>query len=339
MTRPKRRPFQHIMEDDSGTIFRKNIPKEWVVRGYKPDYGIDLAVEVFDKVKGKANLFETLGEHFFVQMKSCNKCEYTNITVKPRINVELGPLQHTDEEEVNLEVVKFVLDTSELLTIQTMGPAQVVLLVLVDLSCKKTFFLCLNDYIDKVLIPEDPLFSRKKNKTIYIPVTNELDRSNLSLLPLRFIAKRAKFYAAFEKFHFQNYYIKKDLTFEDIDRESFLTFLDNIKRLDIWRGTEMWEILSTHLNQINQMRKILINKGVDIKAIDPHPKTLWHNLCALSWTYEEMCREWFLPTALAIMCSTKNEYTLAKNKTLPMQAGCVSYNHLKMLTKRSTRTR
>lgn len=327
MTHPKRRSFQHIMEEDSGIIFSKILPKEWVVRGYKPDYGIDLAVEVFDKVKGKANLFETLGEHFFVQLKSSNNCEYATITVKSRINVELGPLKQYGEEE-NLEVVKFVLDTSELLTVQTMGPAQVVLLVLVDLSNRRTFFVCLNDYIDKVLLPEDSLFSSQKYKTIYIPVTNELNRSNLSLMPLRFIAKRAKFYAAFEKFHFQNYYLLKDLDFKEIDKDALLTFLYNIKRLDIWRGTDMWEILAINFDHIKQMLNILNRKNVDIKSIYPHPQIVWHNLCALSWAYEEMCREWFLPTSLAIMCSTQNGYTLAKNKSLPMKAGCVSFNHL-----------
>ena len=60
MAHPKQRSILHIMEDDSTSIFRNKLPSEWVVRQYKPDYGIDLAVEIFDKAKGKKGLFETL---------------------------------------------------------------------------------------------------------------------------------------------------------------------------------------------------------------------------------------------------------------------------------------
>ena len=164
-----------------------------------------------------------------------------------------------------------------------------------------------------------------------------------SLVPLRFIAKRAKLYAAFEKFQYQNYYLEKERPLKKNDKETYLTFLNNLKRMDIWRDTEMWEILSYYHKQIIKLINILKTKGVDVNHIVPDPKVIWHGLSALSWTYEEMCREWFLPTSLAIMCSTRNEYTLGKRNPLPIQSAVVSYNYLKKkkkkLTKRSTRTR
>lgn len=67
MARPKRRVVQHIMEDESEKVLRNSLPNEWVIRRYKPDYGIDFAVEVFKYVDEKRTIAETLGENFFVQ--------------------------------------------------------------------------------------------------------------------------------------------------------------------------------------------------------------------------------------------------------------------------------
>lgn len=329
MAHLNRRSFQHIMEDNSVSIFLEKIPTEWVVRQYKPDYGIDLAIEIFDKIKGKKGIFETLGEHFFVQLKSCNKLQYSTINASPRINVELGPLEyHKDGEESSIDVVKFPLETNELLTIQHMGPAEIVLLILVGLQEKKVYFLCLNDYIDKVLIPEDPLWANKKHKTLLIPATNEIDRSNQSLLPIRFLAKRPKFYAAFEKFHYQyNWLTSSDPLYEDKGKGVNLisTFLANIKRLDIWRDTQTWAILSFYHDQMIQLMKLLNSKNIETEKITLSAEELWRGLTVLSRSYEEMCREWFLPTELSKMCSTPNEYTLGKQPTLPIQGGCISF--------------
>jgi len=45
-------------------LLRNVLPREWVLRGYKPDYGIDLAVEVFKYVDEKRAVAESLGEIF-----------------------------------------------------------------------------------------------------------------------------------------------------------------------------------------------------------------------------------------------------------------------------------
>ena len=63
----KKRPTSHITDSAGAQLLRHAFPEEWVVREYHPDYGIDFAVEVFDSQEGG---FVTLGEHFFVQLKS-----------------------------------------------------------------------------------------------------------------------------------------------------------------------------------------------------------------------------------------------------------------------------
>ncbi|WP_222610269.1 DUF4365 domain-containing protein [Synechococcus elongatus] len=62
----KRRSINQIKEDISCQIFREKIPEAWVVHEYKPDYGIDYVVELFDYIDNKKTVAETLGESFFV---------------------------------------------------------------------------------------------------------------------------------------------------------------------------------------------------------------------------------------------------------------------------------
>ncbi|MNT45801.1 hypothetical protein D3C72_1824020 [compost metagenome] len=75
MTGAKKRSFQHLIDQDGQQLLREKLPKHWVVREYRPDYGLDYAVEVFKTVEsadgGRPN-YETLGEHFFVQLKSAD---------------------------------------------------------------------------------------------------------------------------------------------------------------------------------------------------------------------------------------------------------------------------
>ncbi|GGG15463.1 hypothetical protein GCM10010913_41710 [Paenibacillus aceti] len=54
----KRRPLQHIMESDSLSLINESLPAEWVIRDYKPDYGLDLAIECFEYVNGQPNMAE-----------------------------------------------------------------------------------------------------------------------------------------------------------------------------------------------------------------------------------------------------------------------------------------
>jgi len=66
MAHKKRRPIQHIMEDESYKIIKDALPKHWVVRDFnRPDYGIDIVIELFEFVEKE--MTETLREFIFVQ--------------------------------------------------------------------------------------------------------------------------------------------------------------------------------------------------------------------------------------------------------------------------------
>ena len=66
----KRRSFTQIMEEESISIIREALPKEWVMHQYSPDYGIDTVIELFDYLDAEKEVAETLGEVIFVQIKS-----------------------------------------------------------------------------------------------------------------------------------------------------------------------------------------------------------------------------------------------------------------------------
>ena len=130
MAEGKIRTSQHITGDRAVKIIKDRIlPPEWVVREMTPDYGIDLDVELFDYENDKC---VTLGEHIFVQAKGTESPTY-------------GKYRFDDSE---IDVIKYVLETSELNLVNRMGSAFPVLLILVDLNENKAYQICLNDYIN-----------------------------------------------------------------------------------------------------------------------------------------------------------------------------------------------
>ena len=45
---PKRRAPQHLVDERGIALVKRKIPENWVLREYRPDYGPDFAVEVFE---------------------------------------------------------------------------------------------------------------------------------------------------------------------------------------------------------------------------------------------------------------------------------------------------
>src|SRR5947209_4684632 len=123
----KRRNLQHIMEDRSIEMLKNGLPAEWVVHEYKPDYGIDFVVKVFQFLKDDPSIAETLGETFFVQLKSVAKTEIVTERVHRRLNVEKYKLDFEKEVYLDIEVIKFDIDVAELLTVRAMGVGMPVL--------------------------------------------------------------------------------------------------------------------------------------------------------------------------------------------------------------------
>jgi hypothetical protein len=70
-----------------------------------------------------------------------------------------------------------------------MGIGVPVLLMISDLAAQRCSFVCLNDYIDKILVPCHLDYKSKGSRTINVPVYNEIG-ANRGLVALRWYAKR-----------------------------------------------------------------------------------------------------------------------------------------------------
>jgi hypothetical protein len=333
--RPKRQSEEHVIGREAVKILTSTLPSSWVVREYQPDYGIDLAIELFEQsgdadstMNNAKKQYDALGEHLFVQVKGSRVLSPHEIRVKPRLNVERFDAAAKGADSQTVRVFSKPIETSELVTVQRMGAALPVLLVLVDVSRRQSFFVCLTDYVDKIILPEDVDYTRRRTKTIYVPESNEITATHLE--PLQYYAKRPKLYAAFQKFAYQDH----ELQYVDDDNllatcQRFARFL---LRSDVWHTCKSWlPIAMAHHNL-----KALIKDGNPRLFGDPRPpekrgsqerlwsryggsddhlytqaeilrlmeiRTLWNQLSNIGRIHEEICREWFLPTSLGVMTS------------------------------------
>ena len=242
---PKKQTEQHLIDAEGQRLLRERLPRHWVLREYRPDYGLDFALEVFEAPKsdGQATGYATLGEHIFIQLKTVAAREAKPLQVYSRVNVEKQrEVLNTANPSGELHTLRFQLETSELVTVERMGVGLPVLLVVADLSKKKCFFVCLNDYIDKILIPRHKDYRSKASRTIHIPVLNEVGTAELGQVALRWYGKRPKLYAAFQRFVFQ----AAELRYEEHSRDSARMakyFASRIASYDFWDDTEMWGLI------------------------------------------------------------------------------------------------
>lgn len=344
MAHPKRRVYQHIMEARSFEIIRRMLPEQWIVREYRPDYGIDLTVELFEYLDEGRTQAATLGETLFVQVKAKKTIEARDLRVYPRRNVEVGPLQEDRSHSREIKVASLQLETSELLMVQAMGPAVPMLLLLVDISTEQVRFLCLSDFVEKVLLPSDPDFAKKASKVVHVPLRNTLSAPNPdSLAILEFYAKRPKLYAAFQKFryqqhelriHFERYQGVSSAERKEAEGREFLGlarhFLEMDLRFDFWTRSSAWNAIRFSHAELEYLRRFLGEPGAEhdpdrlrrflleqpFQRRDHHYYStltpegaeehvfseiafIWDRLENLSGIYEEMVREWFLPTYFA----------------------------------------
>lgn len=316
----KRRSKNQIKEDISKRIFRQLLPEEWVIHNYSPDYGIDCVVELFDYVND--DVAETLGETFYVQLKSSSSIKYETRKVFGRSNVSKFKLEEDKTEYIEIEIANFQLEVSELLTIQAMGPAIPVLLILVDTKTERTFFICLNDYIDKIMLPEDSDLRKKNSKSIHIPLKNEITTAAKSIIPLRVYGKRSKMYGAFSRFHYQKKEIERILGKAahnpQIDTKTGIEiieqFVESSLNQDIWKG-HGWDPIKMSYKELTDIQD-QFQKGLKTKdypaMLNYANDTVWHKLTNMSHIYEEIVREWFLPTFLAQLLSYESHGEIKK---------------------------
>lgn len=334
-----------MMEDRSIRIVRDLLPDHWVVREYRPDYGIDLTIEVFEFLDEEKTEAATLGETLFIQVKSTEVVELGALRVYQRDNVERGPLREDRAKSREIQVARLQMETSELLTVQAIGSAVPVLLFLVELSTGRIYYVSLNDLIEKVIIPEDPSYDTRKSKVLHIPASNCMVQEDpRTLRPLETYAKRPKLYAAFEKFAYQKHELDYALgSFnaapteqrEDENARGLVNlvrhFLPAVLRYDFWTRMPEWAVIDYSYRELVALDELLADPDVvdDLPALQSYLLTepamnrderwvhsldlhgaraevlnhiglIWQRLTNLARVYQELGREWFLPTYLSI---------------------------------------
>jgi hypothetical protein len=330
MTKSKQRSEQHLIDAAGEQLLRVCLPPHWVLRTYRPDYGLDFSVEVFQKSTnspGKPATYETLGEHLFIQLKSTESVRRGPLKLLGRGNVEKARERLNKDDPVGqMNTVRIAIESSELKTVERMGTAIPVLLVIADLAAQKCYFVCLNDYIDKILIPRHDDYTAVAHRTIHVPVINDISDPDVGLVALRWYAKRAKLYAAFQRFTYQAVELQYARMQPDfIPIASY--FASRIANYDFWEDTEMWELISYYGSKVQHFvetgqpdlikhdaEAILRMAGGrldELQQIRDQLKLdeileLWRLLSVLPRNYEDVCREWFLPTALGYAASYPN---------------------------------
>lgn len=330
----KKRPTSHVTDSIGMQLFKSVLPQEWVVREYHPDYGIDFFVEVFDF---QGDGFVTLGEHFFVQLKSHSEVKWITKEVHARYNVEKMPLEYDRKQSSRMRVIAESLDTAELQLAQSMGSATPLVLVVADTTRSEVHWVCLNDFVDKVLIPEEGQdLSLQASHTVHLPDFNRIGPTDDSLIPLRFLARRGKLYSAFNLFRYQRHEIHYALDrwatgiahrLEGPDLLHLANhFLGAILAYDFWKTTHAWpavelthrcvEATATMIAQAiagDSLDSILAHRLENVQISDESKddvlrflfasdiRSTFDKLANLGNMFEELCREWFLPTYLGML--------------------------------------
>jgi len=298
MAKAKQRPESHLIDQEGQQLLRSKLPKHWVMREYRPDYGVDFTIEVFKSVQ---NSFETLGEHFFIQLKTIERPKPKPFAIFGRPNVEKTYENLNRADKIaDIQIYSFSLETSELVTVERMGIAVPMLLVIADLATQRCFFVCLNDYIDKILIPRHKNYYVKQSRTVHIPLCNEIG-THYGLVALEWYAKRPKLIAAFQRFTYQY----SQLQFEDKNWRSLAeVFAAKIANYDFWNNTpiKLIEENGVRLQRFIKTGQPGFYTELEIKDFYGADRLdvveLWRHLSLLPNIYEDVLREYFLPTAL-----------------------------------------
>ncbi len=326
----KKRPEQHIIGENGVSVLKEIFPKEWAVREYTPDYGIDLDVELFEDLGN--GIYRTLGEHVLFQVKGTKSIKKKTVKLYSRKNVEKEYKEEKSEYCV-MEVVQYQIDTDLLVTVEKMGSAVPVLLSVVDLESSSAYFVCLNDYIEKILIPAKPDFYAQQTVTINIPVENCVNTTEGRHI-IEWYGKRAKLYAFFNKVNYQLHELNysSDINYKELTDH----FLRILCRLDVWTAVNYFPALriakeeidyylehhNTKAGETSLKMKTEAGEDVDSEIYEgtycvgtvsyrhlnlvQSLHVLWDKLSITSSIFEENAKEAFLPTMFSAIISYEN---------------------------------
>jgi hypothetical protein len=140
MAKAKQRSEQHLIDEKGQLLLKSLLPQHWVLREYRPDYGLDYALEIFSPPSSALKYItcETLGEHIFIQLKSVSSTKGLLSKLHCRVSIEKQSEKLMKGELAGtLDAIRFSLETSELVTVERMGVGVPVLLVIADVSTSK----------------------------------------------------------------------------------------------------------------------------------------------------------------------------------------------------------
>ena len=302
--RAKRRLHQHEMEEASLATLRDLLPPTWVIHNYAPDYGIDNVIEVFEPIATARGASETLGQHLMIQVKSVETCDPVQWTVHERGNVAKPPaLFKIGGESRDIPVLRYSVETDLLATVARMGTAVPVVLIVVCLDKREAYFVCLTDYIDKVLDPEEPGWRAQGTKTISVPAANrvEPDPNGVGATLLRFYSRRGKLHGLFSQVAYQFHEMGYLGELPD-PRATVCAWARRLLELEVW-DTPEWAILLVYAREVVEFTAYADDRRNADAAVFARAHDLWRRLDVLSRNHEELCREWALPTFLAQLLS------------------------------------
>lgn len=130
------------------------------------------------------------------------------------------------------------------------------------------------------------------------------------------MVKDTKMYGAFSLFNYQLKEINRiqgkaaaphSVSFEDAV-EMIKNFIVIALRQDIWSGHEFWKPMVWSYKELLELKKDIDKevKPEDYEHLLSYcSECIWHRLTNLSNIYEELVREWFMPTYLATLTSSR----------------------------------
>jgi hypothetical protein len=331
----KKRGETHLMENASEIIIGKLLPEPWVIRKLHPDYGVDYTIEVFEPF---GTSFPTMGEFLYVQAKSITSTEKKVVKVAPRMNVEKHTPLKDDEAELEVDVIKYQIDSDTIDNARLMGPATPLLLFLVDLALEEVFYVCLTDYYDKIIEPSGVRLDGQASVLINIPYANRLTKND-SADVMRFFACRAKLYGCISLANYQNREVEvlaEEIAAEHDVKRIILSLLIlrrfslRLRAMPLWERVTIWrlvgelkDILDEVIETLDETKLLeiatVIKSGFHEEAHIREKKhkawiivsrfsVAWKQFSGLGNVFEDLVREWLLPSYIGQLSSGDEDH-------------------------------
>ncbi|WP_345721919.1 hypothetical protein [Herpetosiphon gulosus] len=298
-------------------MVRQALPHTWQISEYLPQLGLHINIEIAGVAINQAEIQPWIGEELLCYL------DWTT-PIEPQV-LEIPPPHHPimrNLEPNQLEVLPMNIPTSLLKIIHSLGASRPVLALLIDQQTKNVFWVCLNDYIDKINLPsQNGQFNDATYTTIFIPAKNRLGNNDLTIDILGFYAKRPKLLAAFSAFRAQKARLDSLKDTELINQARIFARI-NI-HYDFWQTCRLWKpIIQLYHKFVHLADHGFVDPKMHKKAQkhEHYDEPIWESKWAekpvnlvdsitysdiifcwldmeqLAVSYEMHCRSWFLPT-------------------------------------------